>query len=678
MADAPRTGWRHRQGSFLSPVRRFISHGLSKPLLRAAHRRSAPLRLFMGLVVTVVWLFFGISAAIEYGVLNAAPEPAAQSEERHLYPEHPVHPVVRAFANSVCIFRSGKPCDYSEPAAHDGRIFFAQTALALLAIITLLFGFWTQLLGAIAHALRAIGEGHVIVTGKGVEAETLARNAARRGAVVLIRRDVSSAELDAMAADGVAVVAGPPTDAAVLRAAGVSTADRVVAVGTEDAENVGVAAAVHKARRKPLNPGDVLVRVESAELRSYLPSRGRLRAADLFSLSEVAARLLTRSPELLDEAKKRGQDRVHVGVIGWSEDAIAVIARVFRIMWAPDFAPPRITVFVEDEEAARQEFYGRFPSVAQERVWQADIDFVRYNWRGRANPWAGLSAAEAQRGGLTALVVAPPVEGDTALACAASLAQRATPQSIPIYVRENNDGSIGVSLASEDGARVIAFGAPSDVLSSEALIERSLDNAAMSLHEVYLDTVVLDQNKDEYERALRKHGDGASIEELEKRINAGALASLRKRLADSLLARGKFTPDPARPAQARWGQLPEHYISINRTAADHAVMKMWAMGWSPAPKGKSGTLPKFDASQINDQDSAIEHQRWAADLLLSGWRSGPRDELEMTHTDLIPYSEFPPEKLQAAKDKDRYPWLEAPRVAAFIYPRKFVERAKSP
>ncbi|WP_395644720.1 NAD-binding protein [Terricaulis sp.] len=691
MADAPKnTGWKHRRGGLLTPVRRFISNNMSKPLLRAAHRRTAPIRLLIGVIVTGVWLWYGVTAAWDYGMReSASPPPQAQVQQQAQ--AHAAPPPVRALANSLCVLRGGKPCDYDEHGRSDGRVFFAQTALAIATILTLLFGFWTQLLGAMAHALRAIGEGHVIVAGASSEAETLARNAARRGAVVLIRRSVSSAELDAMAADGIAVVAGPPTDPAVLRAAGVKAADRVVAISGDDAENVGIAAAVNDVRGRT-QPGDVLVRVEDAELRSYLPSRGKLRAADLFSLSEIAARLFTVTPDLLREAKVRGQPRVHLGVVGWSEEGVAAIARVFRIMWAPPFEAPRISVFVEDTEAARADFKSRYPNAFSEKVWQADIEFLPFNWRGRVNPWVALRAAEAERGPLTAVLVAPPAPHDAAdrpgqhakddtLACAAALSRYAAKDSIPIYARENNDGSIGISLESEDGASVIPFGAPAEVLSADALIDRGLDDAAVALHEAYLETCVLNQgdNKKEYERALRQRGaDGADIAALEARLSANALAAVRKRVSESLLARGKFKTPDDRPAQVRWDKLAETYITGNRTGADHAVMKVWSYGYSPAPKGKRGKpVPAADATQINDLDCALEHRRWAADLLLTGWRYGPkRDDIEMTHPDLLPYADFPADKKDEAVAKDRDPWLKAPVVAGMIYPERLFVKDK--
>src|SRR5262249_39524508 len=157
---------------------------------------------------------------------------------------------------------------------------------------------------------------------------------ARRGPVTLVRTKISSAELDALAAEGVAVFAGPSTNLAVLRAAGVKAANRIVALGASDGENVGVAAAVRRLRRHK-DAGDVLVRVENAALRARLSLHGDLRAADIFSLAEVAARLVTISADFVHEASALKQPRVHIGIVGWSDVAAATIARVFRTMWAP-------------------------------------------------------------------------------------------------------------------------------------------------------------------------------------------------------------------------------------------------------------------------------------------------------------------------------------------------------
>lgn len=682
MADAPKNaGWKHRRGNALSWIRRPLSK-MSRHLLKAAHQRAAPARLLIGALVTAVWLGFGFFAAIDYVVTALDPPEVAQRADASTTTTTTTtqgpqerQTLIQAVANGVCVFRSGKRCDYDkEEIRTDERIFIAQTAFAALAILTILFGFWTQLVGAIARAFRVMGEGHVIVAGSGESAELLARNAARHGAVVLIQREISTAELDAMASDGVAVIAGPPSDKLVLKDAGVKSADRVVAIGDKDTENVGIAAAVRTARGH-IDPGDVLVRIEDLSLRDNLPEGGPLRAADIFSLAEISARLLTNSTDMLDVAVKLKHSRVHVAVVGWDTYGIAAIARILRMMWAVGLEAPRVTVFSDDPKA-EQDFKDRFPRAFDQAVWKADVSFVAYNYRAD-DPWAPLSAT-AQAGGepITAVLVSLPTDEDT-LRCAARLSKRAPSADVPIYVRENAEESIKVWLTTASKTWIIPFGAPSAVLSVGALIDRANDEAAISVHEDYLRTCVFynsDDNRKEYEQALRRRAQGADIAALElhyaDRVGPKALAELREKLADKLMAQGRFTPAANRPAQTQWENLAEHYISVNRNAADHALIKLWVFDWRPVQRGR-GQIPVIAPGDINDQCAAIEHRRWCADQILAGWRFDGRDDAKRQHPDLKPYADFAADEIEAAKRKDRDPWAKAPAIAALMYPNLF-------
>jgi hypothetical protein len=105
-------------------------------------------------------------------------------------------------------------------------------------------------------------------------------------------------------------------------------------------------------------------------------------------------------------------------------------------------------------------------------------------------------------------------------------------------------------------------------------------------------------------------------------------------------------------------------------------MKLWSLGWRPAGPRERGELPPLRPDQISAEACEMEHCRWAADMLLAGWRRGSRNETELTHPDLRPYADFPQDELASAVQKDRDPWLDAPRIAALMHPRLFVREAR--
>jgi hypothetical protein len=694
-AEATAARWRGRRPvhAVLSAPRRFLTNWLSLRILKLAHRRIAPVRLLVGCIVGLLWLGLG-----SYSALDAArtydPETQPSASAPAPAPATGWRGAVARAAHGVCYLKNGKKCDFDD---HDTSVALSQSALSALALLTLAFGFWTQLLGSFAQGFRAIGAGHVVITGEGGDAETLARDVARRGrprrkAVALVRRNASDAETGALAADGVALIAGAPTDPGILRAAGVAVADRVIAMSAADTENLGVAACVRKLRRRTA-PGDVLVRLESPDLRHDLSNRGRLKAADLFSLPEVAARLAT-DAGLLDEAVARGQNRVHLAVVGWSEYSILMAVRALRMMWAIGFEAPRITVFAPDSARRRAEFLTRYPGADAEPAWRADISFCDYDWRAAPDPWAPLRDAQSERGPITAVLVSWSDDQDT-LRCAAVLAGHGGTGDPCLIVRESREETLVMALTRDGGPRVLAFAAPTDVISAAALVDRTHDEAARLVHQDYLTTCVIGQNPDAYAGALRAgrtlgqrlalrirptpDGDIAVLEAgFAARFGDRGLRRLRTRLAERLLEAGAFTPDPERPAQRPWDELDETYIGGNRHGADHAAIKLWSLGWRPARADEIGREPAIDPADITRAACEIEHLRWCADLLLNNWRFAiKRNDAQRLHPDLRPYGAFPAGEIEAAIDKDRGPWLNAPWVGSVMFPRRFVARAPS-
>lgn len=95
------------------------------------------------------------------------------------------------------------------------------------------------------------------------------------------------------------------------------------------------------------------------------------------------------------------------------------------------------------------------------------------------------------------------------------------------------------------------------------------------------------------------------------------------------------------PASGRWQDLAETYVAASRAAADHVSVKRW----DAATSGLSGAV-------LVDAMAQVEHHRWSAERLLSGWVPAggmPRDNARRLHPDLRPWSELD----EKSRDKDR-------------------------
>ncbi|MBU6373239.1 MAG: NAD-binding protein [Alphaproteobacteria bacterium] len=637
---------------------------LSALFLRIAHGGSGPVRLGVGFGVAAIWLAFSIPAALRIAFETGQASPLAGFVSAE---------AAKRAADFLCLVRSGERCKVE---ADDLGLIIGQTAVSLFALLAILFGFWTQVFAGLAAALRGVGAGHVLVVGAGALAETLARDVAKGGAAaVLVRPDADAADVATLGAAGVELVAGPPSDAEVLTRAGVRAAGKIVLMDDADTVNLGAAAVARAAR--PRRPGEVLVRVEKEDLRRDLALYG---AADMFSVAELAARRLFLDASFCEWAVAAAQPRAHLVLFGRGAVAAAVAARAFRLLWAPGLEAPRVTVMTTSPDEDEAAFRAAYAAAFEAQAWRPDIVFAPFAWTSRADPAAALKTVRRARGAVTAALVSWPDDDDT-LHCAALLARAPEIDSgaLRLFVRESAAVRIADTLTRLGHRGVVGFADPVALAARRTIVDRAIDRAAERVHEHYLCTCVLDQNEAEYHATLRRgwtlrqrlaltlrplEAEAPPEQAFSARFGDAARTRLRAALTARLLARGKFTPNEKRPAQRPWSELADHYVSANRTAADHAPIKLAALGWRPAEGGARGETPKIDLAAIDDALCELEHKRWLADYAMTGWRLGARNDDTMRHPDLQPYEAFDADKIALAKVKDRDNWLAAADVAS--------------
>jgi hypothetical protein len=111
-----------------------------------------------------------------------------------------------------------------------------------------------------------------------------------------------------------------------------------------------------------------------------------------------------------------------------------------------------------------------------------------------------------------------------------------------------------------------------------------------------------------------------------------------------------------------WDDLPDDLKRSNYHAADHAEVKVRALGLRIA-ESPAGVVPvtEFTAEEIEIL-SRMEHQRFCAERLLGGWRrdAKSKDPVNKTNPTLVPWGALD----EAERDKDREQVREIPQIFA--------------
>lgn len=96
------------------------------------------------------------------------------------------------------------------------------------------------------------------------------------------------------------------------------------------------------------------------------------------------------------------------------------------------------------------------------------------------------------------------------------------------------------------------------------------------------------------------------------------------------------------PALAKWKDLRADFKESSLQCVDHIAEKLNEIGCEVYnTKSKKQKLFKFTSDEEKLMAS-MEHGRWNAERLLSGWRYGERDDIRKKHPDIVPWTELLP------------------------------------
>jgi len=120
----------------------------------------------------------------------------------------------------------------------------------------------------------------------------------------------------------------------------------------------------------------------------------------------------------------------------------------------------------------------------------------------------------------------------------------------------------------------------------------------------------------------------------------------------------KVKDDPTKSNLLDWELLPENLRESNRDQADHIIRKLHAVGYGI--REVTGGKPKIISFTEEEVEylSEMEHGRWNAERLLSGWRYGKeKDIVKKISPYLVPWDQLSEE----IKDYDRNPVRNIPK-----------------
>jgi len=334
---------------------------------------------------------------------------------------------------------------------------------------------------------------------------------------------------------------------------------------------------------------------------------GDALALETFAIHDRAARALLRHWPLHLGMDPRFGQGPHVLILGFANPARALLLQILRLIHYGQ-GRPRISLLCDDWQDIAAAFLGDYPQAAQ----IADLRFA---------PLAALpevlrdssSQARPVTYALVCLTPCDPAPEPPGLALARGLIQAlADIQGVsPPVLVEIGDAAPAGDLEDWDG-QLIPFSDLRLACRAEVLLDGAGDEVARGIHEQYRDTIA---------------------------------------------AQGR---DPDRePAGQPWERLATSYRRANRHQADHLWAKLAVSDCRAVPEE---LVESFVFSPLEVERLAlIEHDRWAADRHLDGWRFGPaRDNERKLHPQLIPYADLS----EAMKDLDRFAVRGLPALAA--------------
>ncbi len=411
-----------------------------------------------------------------------------------------------------------------------------------------------------------------------------------RQRVVAIEPDSSMPGVATATDIGVPVIIGDPTDPAVMRAARVDRAARVVAVGGSDAVNAAIAAAVRTVPRSPaLAPVRCAIHLTDAELAALLRTTELTGSTgprvEFFNLHERAAGAV-----LAEHPVDRDGHDTHLVVMGLGQFGRNVVLTAARQHAATTGDRLPITLIDRQAEARYHALRMQHPALAEA------VDSTCLDLDLGAPSAAAVEQFEALlRERPPSLVIVAFEDESLAWSSGLFVRNRVADPATTIVIRTDSDGGLAALLdvtGADSGhhARIAPFPLVARACSLDLIEGGVREQLARSIHEGH----------------VARAGSGAVLH---------------------------------RP----WTELDDAERESSRSAADAMLEQLRTIGCEPAPVRRWGASDRVLTDDEIERIASSEHARWKAERESTGWRWGEaRDDAARTNPLLVDWSALEP------------------------------------
>ena len=454
-----------------------------------------------------------------------------------------------------------------------------------------------------------------IIAGLGRRGATLAADFCRHGhRITVIEQAPSSADHVLARRLGFKLVIGNASAPETLREAGIRNAERLIALCGEDNTNIEIALESHELR-KAMNPNSpplaCHVHIYDRRLEEALQRYGMERLRDriglqFFNVYEQTARRLAQHYPLHEDRLTDSGLREHFILIGFGHFGRQVLLKFVRLGHLANGLRPRFTIIDRLASQNGRRFSRRNPEV-QKLCELSFIDLATTDREVIDFSFLGDRAGETRETPIICFDNDP-----LCFATAIDLLPACAERHIPfIWTRLAEQRGVAHFLSNTSPtlqlSRVRPFGGLHEVLRASAFLDDPLDRFARKRHESYCQ-----------EEAAK----GTVAEE--------------------------------NPSMRSWDELSQDLRNANREQADHAYIKLRTLGYRLEYGNTAHNTEPMARFQPSAEEvemlARMEHNRWMADKLLSGWRYSQVANPELKfHDNLVPYEELPEE----AREKDR-------------------------
>ncbi len=448
---------------------------------------------------------------------------------------------------------------------------------------------------------------HIIITALNQKSRYLISDLLANGETVIVIAEIEDPrKLDLVEKEGAVIVEGDILSNKFLKNIAAQKAKLMVFIDENDETNISVAYSVynfvvkHRKNDKQIlytHVGDDLKLNELKELKFFeeLTEKNKHNTTceiRIFSANERASRVLflKYSPDVFTKISSPTDKQIHIAIIGSKTLAQSMIIRFARLGHYANLKNIKITLFHDGKNIANkiERNFKNINSLIELKTINEDLELFDADKFETQHKEHPFSSAYIL------------CEDD-------SLSSEILNKLAKIETE--NELDVILSLINPNG------------ILSKLYTASKIDNIILHKFNIIEESFTMDALISE------------KLDELAKIIHNDYLSSLK-------------TFNPNKTSHQAWELLPIDFKNQNREQADHIFVKLRALG----VEAKDIDKVNLTAKQV-ELLSEMEHDRWCAHIILSGWKYGKvRDDKKKIHTDLIPYEELTEEIKQYDRD----------------------------